>query len=179
MGDPAGIVLERVRFILEHENSDSKNGKKGGGGVLPPYHLFDANSERIAVWCKTGRFSNLQAAVFLHSTALGQVKSATCLSLFVASQTVTVTSVVPASGIMGWFGVTTTTSAQVGLLSTQPWLIPLLAGYGIAAIGTPYFLLINAQKKWKKATKKLNDEFWSSADPSVFVEAIHCWSGLR
>mmetsp|Transcript_16277 Transcript_16277/g.25325 ORF Transcript_16277/g.25325 Transcript_16277/m.25325 type:complete len:618 (+) Transcript_16277:134-1987(+) len=168
--DPTGIVLERVRFILEHENS--------GDGVLPPYHLFDANSECIAVWCKTGRFSNLQAAVFLHSTALGQAKTATCFSMFVASQTVTVTSVVPAGGVLGWFGATTTTTAQVGLLGTQPWLIPLLGVYAVGAVGTPYFLLMNAQKKWKKATQKLNDEFWSSADPSVFVEAINCWSGI-
>jgi len=49
----------------------------------------------------------------------------------VATATTTITA--PATGIAGWFGLTTTTT--VSLLSVQPWLIPLLAGYGLIAVG--------------------------------------------
>lgn len=72
--DPAILVLARTRFILEH-----------GENVLPPYHIINSNSECIAVWCKTGRWSTLQASVFLHSTAIGHAKSATALTLGVAA----------------------------------------------------------------------------------------------
>lgn len=109
--DPKGIVLARVRYLLENESIDDKG--RHCNSVLPPYHIFNANSECIAVWVKTGRFSTLQAAIFLHSTALGQVKSAATLSLFVASQTVPVTSTVSAGGVLGWFGMTTTSTTMV------------------------------------------------------------------
>ena len=109
--DPKGIVLARVRYLLENESIDEKG--RHCNSVLPPYHIFNANSECIAVWVKTGRFSTLQAAIFLHSTALGQVKSAATLSLFVASQTVPVTTTVSAGGVLGWFGMTTTSTAMV------------------------------------------------------------------
>ena len=109
--DPKGIVLARVRYLLENESIDEKG--RHCNSVLPPYHIFNANSECIAVWVKTGRFSTLQAAIFLHSTALGQVKSAATLSLFVASQTVPVTTTTAAGGILGWFGITTTSTTMV------------------------------------------------------------------
>ena len=108
--DPKGIVLARVRYLLENESTDEKG--RHCNSVLPPYHIFNANSECIAVWVKTGRFSTLQAAIFLHSTALGQVKSAATLSLFVASQTVPVTTTVSAGGVLGWFGMTTTSTTM-------------------------------------------------------------------
>ena len=111
--DPKGVVLARVRYLLENENIDDKGNHCNS--VLPPYHIFNANSECIAVWVKTGRFSTLQAAIFLHSTALGQVKSAATLSLFVASQTVPVTTTVSAGGVLGWFGMTTTSTAMVSV----------------------------------------------------------------
>ena len=72
--DPPLLVLARTRFILEH-----------GEDILPPYHIINSNSECIAVWCKTGRWSTLQASVFLHSTAIGHAKSATALTLGVAA----------------------------------------------------------------------------------------------
>ena len=109
--DPKGIVLARVRYLLENESIDDKG--RHCNSVLPPYHIFNANSECIAVWVKTGRFSTLQAAIFLHSTALGQVKSAATLSLFVASQTVPVTTTTAAGGVLGWFGMTTTSTTMV------------------------------------------------------------------
>lgn len=64
--DPTKLVLARVRFLLQQE-TQSKS-------VLPPYHVFYSNSECIAVWCKTGKWTTLQTAVFLHSTAVGNAK---------------------------------------------------------------------------------------------------------
>ncbi|KAL3815948.1 hypothetical protein ACHAXA_003569 [Cyclostephanos tholiformis] len=71
--DSARLVLARTHFVLEHEEE------------LPPYHVFYSNSECIAVWCKTGRWSTLQAAVYLVSTSVGWGKSATMITLSVAA----------------------------------------------------------------------------------------------
>ena len=71
--DSAKLVLSRTHFILEHED------------LLPPYHVFYSNSECIAVWCKTGRWSTLQAAVYLVSSSVGFGKSATMLTITVAA----------------------------------------------------------------------------------------------
>jgi len=71
--DSAKLVLARTHFILENED------------LLPPYHVFYSNSECIAVWCKTGRWSTLQAAVYLVSSSVGFGKSATMLTLSVAA----------------------------------------------------------------------------------------------
>jgi hypothetical protein len=175
--DSAALVLARIRYLLEFEHVDETK-QEHSNSVLPRYHLFYSNSECIAVWCKTGIFSTLQAAVFLHSTALGQAKSAATLALFMSSQTVPITSTVSAGGVMGWFGATTTSTSLVPLLTTQPWLIPALAGYGIAAVGAPYVILVKAKGKWEESTQLLNDGFWGWADPHIFVEAIKCWSHL-
>ena len=174
--DPNDVVLGRVRYLLEHEEVEKEGNGKGkhSNRVLPPYHLFYANSECIAVWCKTGRFSTLQASFFLQTTALGQAKTAATVSLYMAGQTVAMS--VPAGGVLGWFGATTT--ATVPLLSAQPWLIPALAGYGIAAVGTPYIVLMKARGQWEVSTMTLNDGFWAWAGPEVYVAAIHSWSGL-
>jgi hypothetical protein len=160
--DPVNIVLSRVRFLLHNPQ------------YLPPHHIFFSNSECIAVWCKTGRWSTLQASIFLHSTAAGNFKSAATLATIAGTTTVTTT--VPASGIAGWFGFTTTTS--VGLLTLNPWLIPLLAGYGIVIVGTPLFIYKKARDEWESTTMKMNNAFWSQADADVFVEAIQSWSAL-
>jgi hypothetical protein len=72
--DPPLLVLARTRFILEH-----------GESILPPYHILNSNSECIAVWCKTGRWSTFQASVFLHSSAIGCGKSAIGLTIVAAA----------------------------------------------------------------------------------------------
>lgn len=64
--DPTDLVLARANFLLEH-----------GEEVLPPYHVFYSNSECIAVWCKTGRWSTIQTAVFLATNSVGGAKSST------------------------------------------------------------------------------------------------------
>ena len=103
---------------------------------------------RIALFqrCKTGRWSTLQASVFLHSTAIGNAKSSTV--------------------------------AGIGVAAANPFLIPLMAGIGIAAVGTPWLLLKVANDKWTEATVNLNDKFWMQAKPEVFVDCIEKWSKL-
>ena len=131
--DPPILVLARTRFLLDQ-----------GEDFLPPYHIVNSNSECIAVWCKTGRWSTLQASVFLHSTAIGNTKSTTAISLAVAA--------------------------------TQPWLLGAVIPAGMAAIGTPWIMLKLANDKWNAATIRLTEEFWSRAEPEVFVECIEKWS---
>ncbi len=140
--DPKGVVLARVRYLLENESIDDKGNHCNS--VLPPYHIFNANSECIAVWVKTGRFSTLQAAIFLHSTALGQVKSAATLSLFVASQTVPVTTTVSAGGVLGWFGMTTTSTAMVSV-----GVAVFFAGLGTCCMQnfSPFFIVCTMHDK--------------------------------
>lgn len=161
--DPEHLVLSRVRFLLTNPQE------------LPPHHILFSNSECIAVWCKTGRWSTLQASIFLYSTAAGNLKTMILSSSGAAAATTSVT--VPASGIAGWFGMTTTTT--VSLLSVQPWLIPVLAGYGLIAVGTPILLAKKAKERWEEATAQLNDAFWSNAESDVYVEAIKSWSILK
>ena len=167
--DPVPIVLERIRFLLNRKKNDD---------VLPPHHVLYANSECIAVWCKTGTFSTLQASVFLHSAAFGQAKSVSTMTALLVGQTITVTTTTPAGGFFGLFGATTTTTTQVGLLSAQPWIIPVLAGYTVLAIGTPFLLLHKCRQKWRDASQTLNDSFWFSAPPHVYLCAIDHWSHL-
>lgn len=95
--DPPKLVLARAYFLLKH-----------GEAVLPPYHAFHSNSECIAVFCKTGVWSTLQAAVFLHSTAIGNAKSTMAVTLGVAA------SVPVLAPVIGGIGL-----AMVG----APWLI--------------------------------------------------------
>jgi hypothetical protein len=194
--DPEHLVLSRVRYLLNNPQE------------LPPHHILFSNSECIAVWCKTGEFcilcmftiffstrtcelwammthvenlcelgrwSTLQASIFLYSTAAGNLKTMILSSTGAAAATTTVT--LPAGGIAGWFGMTTTTT--VSLLSVQPWLIPVLAGYGLIAVGTPIILAIKAKERWEAATTKLNDAFWGNAESDVYVEAIKSWSNLE
>ncbi|CAB9496492.1 expressed unknown protein [Seminavis robusta] len=87
--DPKDIVLSRANFILEF-----------GEEKLPPYHVFFSNSECIAVWCKTGRWSTLQTAVFLSTNAVGSAKSATVATLGVAAAHAILAPVVAVGGLL-------------------------------------------------------------------------------
>jgi len=87
--DPKEIVLSRANFLLEY-----------GEERLPPYHVFFSNSECIAVWCKTGRWSTLQTAVFLSSNAIGGAKSATLATLGVAAAHAILAPVVAVGGLI-------------------------------------------------------------------------------
>jgi len=86
--DPPKLVLARTRWLLEH-----------GETVLPPYHAFHANSECIAVYCKTGYWSNIQADVFLHSTAIGNAKTMGVATMGVAASLPLLAPVIAGLGI--------------------------------------------------------------------------------
>ena len=159
--DSPELVLARLRFLLEH-------GEKPWGDedeshpLLPPHHLLYANSECIAVFCKTGRWSTLQAAIFLHSSTVGNVKQSATVTALLASKTATV----PASGIWGFFGGTTT----VSLFTAQPWLVPALVGGGAVYVGLPMLMLWKAKGHWSEAEKRLNNAFWSVYDEDYAAE---------
>jgi Uncharacterized relative of glutathione S-transferase, MAPEG superfamily len=138
--DPRTIVLARVKFILaEQEKAENESS-------LPKYHILYSNSECLAVWCKTGKFSTLQAAVFLHSTAVGNAKSSIMLG--------------------------------AGVAATQPWLIPVVGVYAIAAVGMPYYVLNQCKNKWRESEMNLTASFWETANVEVYVSAVENWSGL-
>ncbi|CAJ1932881.1 unnamed protein product [Cylindrotheca closterium] len=86
--DPPVVVLARTRWLLKH-----------GEGILPPYHAFSSNSECMAVFCKTGYWSTLQADIFLHSTAIGNAKSTVVMTLGMAASVPMLAPVVGAVGL--------------------------------------------------------------------------------
>jgi hypothetical protein len=160
--DAVGLVLARVNYILRNPE------------VLPDYHVVNANCECVAVWCKTGRWSTLQASSLLELTAAGQAKSTATLAATAASTQVTVQA--PAAGIWGWLGYTTT--SQVSWLSLHPIFVPALAGYAVLSIGVPAALYVRARKQWKAITESLKESFWQDAmaHPEVFAECMTHWS---
>jgi hypothetical protein len=160
--DATGLVLARVNYILRHPDA------------LPDYHVVNANCECVAVWCKTGRWSTLQASSLLELTAAGQIKSTATLAATAASSQVTVQA--PAAGLWGWLGYTSVT--QVSWLSLHPMFIPALAGYAVFSVGVPAIMYVNARKQWKRTTERLKESFWDDAmkNPEVFAECITHWS---
>ena len=82
-----------------------------------PYHWLYNNCEAAAVWCKTGRWCTLQALSLLKRTAAGQAKSTAVLAGTAAATQVTVTA--PATGIWGWFGMTSTTQLPLLFVGKQ------------------------------------------------------------
>lgn len=90
--DPRQIVLARTKYILAQQDLPQSES------TLPPYHVLYSNSECLAVWCKTGTFSTLQAAVFLHSTAVGNAKSTVALTAAIGA---TQPWLIPLVGIYG------------------------------------------------------------------------------
>jgi hypothetical protein len=158
--DPPGLVRARAQFLLDHPE------------FLPQYDAVAANCECVAVWCKTGTWATLQAINWLVVTAAGQVKSAVTVGSIAAATQVTV----PAAGFWGWMGYTT----QVSLLSTQPYLLPAIIGYGVVTVAAPTLWLLRAKHLAKQTTERLNTAFWEQAidQPEVFVECITTWSTL-
>ncbi|KAL7493982.1 hypothetical protein ACHAWT_002787 [Skeletonema menzelii] len=168
--DPSKLVLARLRFLLECGEEVSEE-RGNAPALLPPHHLLYANSECIAVWVKTGHWSTLQGSVFLHSSTVGNAKQTATLAMYLSAQTATV----PASGLWGWLGGTTT----VSLFTAQPWVVPALIGGGMVYIGLPSMLLWKAKGRWSETEKKLNDEFWSAADNETIVALVQNWDLFR
>ena len=85
--DFSRMILARVRFLLDHDcNQDDSAALPS---IIPSYHVLKSNSECVAVWCTTGRWTTLQASSFLHTTIAGQAKSTATVALYAANQTVT------------------------------------------------------------------------------------------
>lgn len=172
--DPSKLVLSRLRFLLEYgeeafppPREDQLDQQKNIPTLLPPHHLLYANSECIAVWVKTGHWSTLQGSIFLHSSTVGNAKQTATLAMFLSAQTATV----PASGLWGWLGGTTT----VSLFVAQPWIVPALIGGGVVYIGLPTMLLWKAKGRWSATEKRLNEGFWSTTDNETIVDLVKNW----
>jgi hypothetical protein len=156
---PHGLVRVRVQFLLDHPE------------YLPPYSSVQSNCECVAVWCKTGTWATTQAASFLSAFALGQAKSAVTLAGVAASTQVTV----PAAGLWGWLGYTTTTS----FAAANPLALPLIAAYGVVTVMAPALWLWRAKDRWEKLTVELNEAFWGKyalEEPEAFAECLTEWS---
>lgn len=169
--DPTKLVLARLRFLLECGEEEVSEEGENAPALLPPHHLLYANSECIAVWVKTGHWSTLQGSVFLHSSTVGNAKQTATLAMYLSAQTATV----PASGLWGWLGGTTT----VSLFTAQPWVVPALIGGGMVYIGLPSMLLWKAKGRWSETEKKLNDEFWSAVDNETIVALVQNWEAFQ
>ena len=76
--DPGTLVVERVNFLLENQS------------LIPPWHALKSNSECLAVWCKTGRWSTYQVSGYLNTIFMGQAKTAATVAAAASSATVTV-----------------------------------------------------------------------------------------
>lgn len=157
--DPQEVVLQRVQFLMSHssmkdagadnnQSSTLDRNEPDRTSILPPYHSIFSNCECVAVWCKTGTWSTLQAASFLSHVAVGQVKGTATLAGIAAAQTVSV----PAAGVWGWMGYTST----VPLMTMQPLLLPAICAYGAISVGGPAVCLVVARKKWKETSQRLN-----------------------
>lgn len=156
--DTPGMVRSRAQFLIDHPD------------IIPDYDVLTSNCECVAVWCKTGIWSTLQAASWLSFTAAGQVKSAATVAGVAASTQITV----PATGIWGWMGYT----QSVPLLTLHPALVPAIAAYGVITVGLPLASLWRCKVRWKQITDLLNTGFWNAAleQPETFAECITHWS---
>jgi hypothetical protein len=66
----------------------------------------------------------------------------------------------------------------VSIAAAHMVLLPVLAVGGLAVVSAPLLFLKKSQAQWDKATMHITEEFWSRAEPEVFVEAIEYWGGL-
>ncbi|CAB9527309.1 expressed unknown protein [Seminavis robusta] len=143
--DPPEAVMHRVNFLLNQSSLLDRDDQS----VLPKYHSIYANCECLAVWAKTGNWSTLQASSMLSHAAVGQVKTTTTLASIAAAQTVTV----PAAGMWGWMGFST----SVPLMTANPLILPALVTYGTVSVGLPAVYLAMAKSRWNKTTETLNE----------------------
>eukprot|EP00956_Cyclotella_meneghiniana_P007743 scaffold10337_cov63-Cyclotella_meneghiniana.AAC.6 len=71
------------------------------------------------------------------------------------------------------------TMLSVSIAAAHMVLLPALAVGSLAVAGAPLLFLKKSQAKWDSATMKITQEFWSRAEPEVFVEAIEYWGGMK
>lgn len=147
--DTPGLVLARVKFLLDHP------------GSLPEYHRMAANGECAAVFCKIGRFITLQGSSILQIMFFGQAGGAVTGGV-VASHVFLWTPVPGIWGAMGWWW-------YVPITVAYPIVVPLLVTFGLASL-LPLEMLRRYRNKWKKHTQELNREFWTHTDDDTKAE---------
>ena len=84
---PPNIVRQRVEYLLKHPHT------------IPSYSLVESNCECVAVWCKTGKWTTLQAEHWLGTTNFGSRVAIAGLSIASAA--------VPGAGLLLAAGVAT------------------------------------------------------------------------
>lgn len=131
---PPEVVRSRVEFLLQNPE------------YIPAYSLVESNCECVAVWCKTGRWTTLQAASVLEHTNRGS--RVALVGLTGLSQLAPLGVAVPGLGLAVAAGVLT--EVCTGLWSSH------------------------AQKQWREQTDRLNAAFEarSLASPSGAAAAI-------
>lgn len=133
--DPVETVLARTQFLLQNHRHNTT--------ILATYDTIQSNCEHVAVWCKTGHYSSLQLVSAMdHSVAVSTVPT------LVAS---TATTTIPAGGLWGWCGYTTT----VPLVSVLPWLLPVVSIPSAVLMGKSVF----DRRRWQQITTTWNAVF--------------------
>lgn len=137
--DKVDIVLARAEFLLHNHT------------LISSYDVTKSNCEHVAVWCKTGRFISLQLASYMRQS----IALSTVPTIAASTATATTTAVVPAAGIWGWFGFTSTATVAVPLHVLMPWLIPVTILIPAVSAGKTMFDI----KRWNHTTERLNENF--------------------
>ena len=144
--DEPGLILHRLTYLMNNPK------------MLPPHNSLSANTECVAVWCRTGRWATLQAASILHLVFLGHAGSAVAGGVVASNFFLWV----PVPGVWGTLGYWWYVPAAVA----YPILIPLLVGFGLASLG-PLEVLRRSRNKWRIISTDLNQAFWLQADDDV------------
>ena len=158
---PMEEVMKRVNFLLTNSHVDADcipdfcyHNFQGTGSLLPEYHVLYANCECVARWCKTGTWATLQVKSVLASVSSGSALGAGALGVAEAT--------VPATGLWGTLGFTTTVSAAVAF----PALLCGTVAGGVASTGT----YVHAKIRWSKIENTLNAQL-RFADDRKMIEA--------
>lgn len=115
--DPPKMVRRRVEFLLRHPH------------LIPSYSLLESNCECVAVWCKTGRWTTLQAQRWLGGANLGSRAVVAGLSV-------------------AWY-------SAVAL----PVAAPLLIAAGVVAEVASGVCSDRMRRAWEDRARVLNEEF--------------------
>ncbi|OEU18845.1 hypothetical protein FRACYDRAFT_237125 [Fragilariopsis cylindrus CCMP1102] len=137
--DTVDIVLARADFLLHNHT------------LISSYDVTKSNCEHVAVWCKTGQFISLQLASYMRQS----IALSTMPTVAASTATATTTAVVPAAGIWGWVGFTSTATVTAPLYVSMPWLIPVTIIIPAVQAGKTMF----DKKRWKHTTERLNENF--------------------
>mmetsp|Transcript_40406 Transcript_40406/g.84535 ORF Transcript_40406/g.84535 Transcript_40406/m.84535 type:complete len:260 (-) Transcript_40406:858-1637(-) len=85
---PPSLIRRRVQFLLKYPH------------LIPSYSLVESNCECVAVWCKTGIWTTLQASHMLNNTNFGSRVAIAGLSLASAVVAVPFLGVMLAAGVV-------------------------------------------------------------------------------